>query len=46
MFHSSKGEKRINWIGQHNHESDIALDVHRSAEGQKIFKNLGATSKS
>jgi len=41
-----KGEKRINWSGQHNHESDTALHVHRSAGGQKIFKNLGATSKS
>jgi hypothetical protein len=33
-----KGEERINWSGQHNHESDIALHVHMGAGVHKISK--------
>jgi len=39
-----KGEERIKWSTQHNHESNIALHVYMNAGVHKILKNLGATS--
>jgi hypothetical protein len=38
-------EERINYSGQPNHESDIALHVQISTVINKFFENLGATSK-